>query len=106
MSLHPLRPRHTAYAQGVGEGGGWCDDAGKVTTTDETANIAVEAVNVFRLRAGQELLRLFLEGQGNTHLPCLAVGPGLKMEAFFSNEDWSSQTWGCDVGSLHPWEAV
>lgn len=29
-----------------------------MTTTDEVANIAAEAVEVFRLRAGQELLRL------------------------------------------------
>lgn len=89
------------------KGEGWCDGAGNMPTTDETANIAaIEAVEVFRLRAGQELLRLFVEGQGNTHLPCLAVGPGLKMEAFSSNGDWSSQAWGWDVVLLHPWKAV
>ena len=69
------------------EDGGRCDATGNMTTTDEVANIAAGAVDVFRHRAGQELLRLFVEGQGNTSLPRFAVGPGLKMEAFVSNGD-------------------
>lgn len=78
--------------------GGWCDGAGSMNTTDEVANIAAEAVEVFRLREGQELLKLFVEGQGSMSLPCFAVGPGLKMEAFVSNGDCRSQTGvGCRV---------
>lgn len=96
LCLPDIWPVHMAWEKD----GAWCDGAGNVTVTiDEVASIAAEAVEVFRLRAGQELLRLFVEGQGNTYLPCLAVGPGLKIEAFDSNRDCSSQTWGWDAGS-------
>lgn len=81
---HPSASQPYSLCTGRGEkGGGWCDGAGNMTATDEAANIAAEAVEVFRLKAGQELLTLFVESQGNTYLPCLAVGPGLKTEAFF-----------------------
>lgn len=90
-----IEPVHTVWEKD----GGWCDGAGSMTTTDEVANIAAEAVEVFRLRVGQELLRLFVEGQGRISLPCFAVGPGLKIEAFVSNGDCRSQTRGWDAGS-------
>lgn len=73
---------HTAW-----EDVGWCGAADNMTTTEEVANIAAEAVEVFRHGTGQELLRLFVEGQRNTSLPRFALGPGLKMEAFVSNGD-------------------
>lgn len=40
-----------------------------------------------------------MEGQGNASLPCVPVGPGLKIKAFISNGDGISQTWGWDAGS-------